>query len=57
MKYINLTNRTVKVRGVEFAPGDIHEVDGSINIPGFALTSSSPKRPVAKGKGKTNKKK
>ena len=57
MKYINLTNRTVKVRGVEFAPGDIHDVDGSINIPGFALTSSSPKRPVAKGKGKTNKKK
>ena len=57
MKYINLTNRTVKVRGIVFEPYGIHEVDGSINIPGFAVsTSSSPKRPVAKGKGKSNKK-
>ena len=57
MKYINLTNRTVKVRGVVFEPYSIHEVDGSINLPGFAVsTSSSPKRPVAKGKGKHNKK-
>lgn len=36
MLYINLTNRTIKVRGVTFTPGACHEVADSINIPGIA---------------------
>lgn len=56
MRYINLTSRTVTVRGVTFNPGDAHDVDGPINVPGFGRITSSPSKPGANPKRpKSNK--
>lgn len=61
MRYINLTNRTVTIRGVTFNPGDVHDVDGPINVPGFgringslSKSSTKPKYPKS-NKTKPNK--
>ena len=56
MRYINLTSRTVTVRGVTFNPGDAHDVDGPINVPGFGRITGSLSRPGANRKHpKSNK--
>ena len=56
MRYINLTSRTVTIRGVTFNPGDAHNVDGPINVPGFGRITGSPSRPGANRKHpKSNK--
>lgn len=58
MRYINLTSRTVTVRGVTFNPGDVHDVDGPINVPGFGRITSSPSKLSADSKyPKSNKSK
>ena len=55
MRYINLTNRTVTVRGVVFGPNESKTVDGPINLPGFARLSPSSKAPQVKQRSGRNK--
>lgn len=55
MRYINLTNRTVTVRGVVFGPNESKNVDGPINLPGFARLASPSKVPQLKQRSGRNK--
>lgn len=60
MRYVNKTNRTIKVRGLVFRPGEEHDVADAINVPGFAVVTDVPandRNKQAKQLNRRNKKK
>ena len=40
--YKNTTQFAKTIYGIEFLPGEVHEVPGYINVPGFILTNAPP---------------